>query len=72
MAQESMFWKLVPEDVTDTPAEFTNVNSGFLWRVKKDNMEVASGKNLDKERMGSKNVAVERLHTKGILGNIRG
>ena len=25
MAQEGMFWKLVPEDVIDTPAEFTNV-----------------------------------------------
>ena len=33
MAQEGMFWKLVPEDVIGKSAEFTNTDYGFMWRV---------------------------------------
>ena len=43
MAQEGMFWKLVPEDVIGKPAEFTDADCGFIWRGKKDKMEVATG-----------------------------
>ena len=43
MAQEGMFCKLVPEDVIGKLAEFTNADCGFIWRVKKDKMEVATG-----------------------------
>ena len=43
MAQEGMFWKLVPEDVLGEPAEITSADDGFMWRVKKDKMEVATG-----------------------------
>ena len=42
MAQEGMFCKLVPEDVIGESAEFTNADYGFIWRVKKDKMEVAT------------------------------
>ena len=41
MTQEGMFWRLVPRDVIETPAELTNEECGFVWRVKKDKMEVA-------------------------------
>ena len=44
MAQEGMFWKLVPEDVIGKPAEFINTGRGFIWRDKKDKMEVATGR----------------------------
>ena len=43
MAQEDMFWKLVLEDVIGKPAEFTSEDFGFMWRVKKDKMEGATG-----------------------------
>ena len=43
MAQAGMSWKLVPEGVSGKPAEFTSANSGFMWRVKKDQVEVATG-----------------------------
>ena len=47
-----MFWKLVPKDVIDTPAEFTNADCGFMWRVKKDKMEVATGRTWTKREWG--------------------
>ena len=43
MAQDGMFWKLVPEDVIGKPAEFVSADYGFMWRVKKDKMEMATG-----------------------------
>ena len=43
MAQEGMFWKLVPEDVIGKPAEFVSADYGFMWRGKKDKMEMATG-----------------------------
>ena len=46
IAQEGMFWEFVPEDVIGMPVELTNADNGFTWRVKKDRMEVATGKNL--------------------------
>ena len=43
-----------------------------LSYVKKEKQNGSgNGKNLDKERLGSKNVAVERIRFKGVLGNIR-
>ena len=70
MAQEGMFWKLVPEDVFGEPAEITSADDGFMWRVKKDKMEVATGVTWT-ECIGSKNVAVERKIIERILGDIR-
>ena len=43
MAQEGMFRKLGPENVIGEPAEITSADDGFMWRVKKDKMEVATG-----------------------------
>ena len=42
MAQEGMFRKLVPEDVTGKPAEFDSADIGREWRGKKDKMERAT------------------------------
>ena len=65
-----MFWKLVPEDVLDTPSEFTNADWIYVEREERQNGS-GNGKNLDKERMGSNSVAGERIRTKGIWSNIR-
>ena len=46
--------------VIDTPAEFTNEDYGLMKRVVKDKNGSGNGKNVDKERVGSKSVAVER------------
>ena len=43
MAQEGMFWKLLPEDVIGKPAEQKSADYGFMRRVKKDIMEMATG-----------------------------
>ena len=32
-----MFWRLVPGDIIETLAEFTNEDWGFVWRVEKTN-----------------------------------
>ena len=37
-----MFWKPVPEDVIGKFAEFTSADFVFMWKVKKDKMEVAT------------------------------
>ena len=44
MLKKACFWRLVPDDVIETPAEFTNADMGFVSRVKKDKMEVATGR----------------------------
>ena len=43
MTQEGMFWNLVLKGVIGMPAKFTNADFGIVWKVKKDNMEVATG-----------------------------
>ena len=43
MAQEGMSWELVPEDVIGVPADFTDADYRFTWRIKKDNMEMSTG-----------------------------
>ena len=35
--------EVCPEGVIGMPAEFINADFGIVWRVKKDNMEVATG-----------------------------
>ena len=39
MAQEGMFWELVPEDVIEILAELNSADSGREWRGRKDKME---------------------------------
>ena len=34
MAQEGMFWEIVPEDVIEMVAELTSADNGREWRVK--------------------------------------
>ena len=41
--KKTCFGTLVPEDVIGKPAEFTNADNGFMWRVNKDKMEVTAG-----------------------------
>ena len=43
MAQESMFWEIVPESVFGVPGELTSAGCECEWRVKKDKMEGATG-----------------------------
>ena len=43
MAQEGKFWRLVLKNDIETPAEFTSADYGFMWRIKKGKMEVATG-----------------------------
>ena len=62
MAQENMFWKLVPENVVGQPAE--------LWRVKKDKM-VARGGTWTEHEWGPRTLQL-RSNYKGILGHFRG
>ena len=44
MAQEGTFWEFVLEDVIGMPAERKNADYGFTWRVKKDKMQMATGR----------------------------
>ena len=60
MTQEGMFLKLVPENDIGMPAEFTNADFGFVWRVTKDKIEVAMGGTWTKFEWRSKAVALER------------
>ena len=44
MAQEGMFWELVPEDVMEILAELNSADLGREWRSRKAKMERASGR----------------------------
>ena len=43
VAQESMFWEIVPVDVFEVPGELIGAGYECEWRVKKDKMENARG-----------------------------
>ena len=42
VAQEGMFWELVPKDVIDTPAELNSADFEREWRRRNHKMEMAS------------------------------
>ena len=67
MAQESMFWDIVPENVFEVPAENTSADYEREWSVKKDKKEKSDGNCLARFGMESEIAAVKRRRIKGFL-----
>ena len=44
LAQEDMFWEIVPEDVVEILAELTSADFGREWRGRKNKIERAKGR----------------------------
>ena len=58
--KKACFGELVPEDVIGKPCELTNADYGFLWRVKKDEMEVATGGTWTQREWGPRTLQLRK------------
>ena len=48
MAQEGLFWELVPEDAIEIPAEHSSADFGREWMGRKDKNGKGVGKAVDR------------------------
>ena len=68
VAQEGMFWDLVPEDVIETPVKLNSADFECEWRRRKHKNGKGIETTLDRIRIQSKNCAGKRICTEGIIG----
>ena len=73
MAQEGMFWELVPADVIETPAELKSADFGREWRRRKHKMEKTSRRPWTEFEDNPRTVQLrESVCTEGIVRNFCG
>ena len=67
-SRRHVFWKLVPQDAIGNPVEFTNADYAFMWRVKKDKIEMATGVTWTQSEWGPRTLQLRKNTYSGNFG----